>query len=134
MKNKDTILLLLRVLYKDENVIIRHKINKTAIQKTAPYYAMVIKQGIKEGVFTLPFPDEAGEMLMEIIINSNEAISRLILQKSDKTKKLAKIRQRMKMFTHTIEKTLGVHTGAFHGFDVKQVNEILSVISGKKEE
>jgi AcrR family transcriptional regulator len=123
--NRDTIIILLRVLLKDENVLIRQKMNEKTIRGAAPLYAKVIKQGIGEGVFDTPHPDVVGEILMEIIINANEAISRLIIRDLDKKEKLSRINKRMIMFAHTVEKLLGAQTGVFQGFDSGQVKNFL---------
>jgi len=126
MANRDTIFVLLQVLYKDENAVIRQKMNDKSIEQASPLYAKVIKQGTREGVFKTPFPEVAGEIVMEIIINANEAISKLLLQKADRKKKIKLIKNRMDMFVHTIEKILGTAPGAFKGFDIKDIENLLS--------
>jgi AcrR family transcriptional regulator len=127
MSNKDTILILLEVLYKKENVIIRHTMNEKSIQRAAPVYAKAISEGIDRGIFHLPHPAEAGTALMELIISTNEGISKVLISNTSGEEKMSAIKRRVELFSHILEKFLGIPTGTIRGFDLTQVKELLGM-------
>ncbi|MBN1412045.1 MAG: TetR/AcrR family transcriptional regulator [Spirochaetales bacterium] len=120
------VIILLQVLYTDDNVLLRDKINQKSIAKAAPFYSEVIRQGIKEGVFYPVDPDVTGIIIMEIIVNANEAISRIILDSRDSKKAIQRIKERMDMFAFTVEKILGAPEGSFKGYNLEHVKKLFT--------
>jgi hypothetical protein len=55
LDRKAELMALLRVMQKDENVLLRHKLRTQAVQMAAPELAKIIAQGIEEGVFKTAF-------------------------------------------------------------------------------
>ena len=53
MANIDVFVVIIKVLFKDENTIIREKMYRNSVKKTIPLYSTIIKQGIAEGIFLL---------------------------------------------------------------------------------
>ena len=58
---------LLRVWYTDENALVRQKVDAVILAQRAPLLTAIVRQGLQEGVFTTPYPDEAGEIIQSLL-------------------------------------------------------------------
>ncbi len=66
IERKAELLALARVILKDENVLLRHKLLTQRVQMAAPILTEIIVQGIVEGVFETAFVEEAAEIAYAI--------------------------------------------------------------------
>ncbi|GAI82472.1 unnamed protein product [marine sediment metagenome] len=108
MQNIDVFLVTFKVMFRDENTIIRVKMYRRMVDKNTPLFSSIIEQGIKEGVFNNPYPNDAAELLMQIGANLDETIGRLILHENETLKHLAKIMvQKIKLYLDAMERILG---------------------------
>jgi hypothetical protein len=53
-----------RVWYTDSNAIVRQRVAEAIVAQRAPLLAEIVRQGIDEGAFTTPSPEQAGEVFM----------------------------------------------------------------------
>ena len=54
------------VWYADENAIVRHKLYITRIKRLTPWFTQIIQEGIEQGTFTTPYPEEAARMIIAL--------------------------------------------------------------------
>jgi hypothetical protein len=66
---KEYMLAIFRVWYADENAIMRQKMSTATIQRMGPVISQIVKQGIGEGTFSTPFPDQSGEVLLSLMVS-----------------------------------------------------------------
>jgi len=66
IERKDEMITLLRLLQRDENVLLQHKMRMQAIQVLSPELAKIIAQGVKEGVFETESIQDSAEMALAI--------------------------------------------------------------------
>src|SRR4030065_618904 len=64
---KSYLLALLRIWYADENDIVRDKLRASAPQRFGPLLPEIIRQGIREGVLTAAYPDQAGAVVLSLV-------------------------------------------------------------------
>ncbi len=108
MANIEVFLVILKVLYRDENIIMRAKMFRRIAEKLRPLYAAIIRQGIKEGLFNTPDPDEIGDLLIKIGQSLNEKICELILDEEKTPEQLCTIIERkIKLYEAVMERILG---------------------------
>jgi len=69
----------MRIWFADENAIVREKIDDVIVQRRAPLLNAIVRQGIREGVFTTPYPDQAGQVILSITRGMGNAVLRLVL-------------------------------------------------------
>jgi AcrR family transcriptional regulator len=67
MAHKQEVIEAARVWYTDGNAIVRQRVDEAVLKQRAPLLAEIVRQGLQEGVFTTPFPDQAGEVLMALL-------------------------------------------------------------------
>lgn len=66
LANKAFMLELTRVLYRDENTVMRTKIARAGVERIAPLLAEILRQGVAEGVYDVEHPDESAPILLEL--------------------------------------------------------------------
>jgi AcrR family transcriptional regulator len=71
---------LIRVWFADDNAIVREKTDEVFVQRRAPLLKAIVRQGIQEGVFTTPYPDQAGQIILSITRGMGNAELRLVLE------------------------------------------------------
>src|SRR5579863_3175608 len=70
---------LMRVWFADDNAIVREKTDEVIVRRRAPLLNAVVHQGIQEGVFTTPYPDQAGLVILSITRGTGNAVIKLML-------------------------------------------------------
>ncbi len=77
--HKTAVVELLRVWYTDDNVIIRQKVDEAVVEQRAPLLTEIVRQGIREGVFSTSYPDQAGEVMLSLLQGMGNTHARLLL-------------------------------------------------------
>jgi AcrR family transcriptional regulator len=70
---------LMRVWFADENAIVREKTDEVFVQRRAPLLNAIVRQGIQEGVFNTPYPDQAGQIILSITRGAANRVLNLVL-------------------------------------------------------
>lgn len=65
--NRTFLMQLLQTWYSDDNALARQKMLNTSLEHMAPFFTEIIKQGVREGVFSTPYPEVAGEVTINLI-------------------------------------------------------------------
>ena len=69
----------MRIWFADDNAIVREKTDEVIVQRRAPLLNTIVRQGIQEGVFTTPYPDQAGQVILSITRGMGNAVLKLVL-------------------------------------------------------
>jgi AcrR family transcriptional regulator len=69
----------MRIWFADDNAIVREKTNAFFVHRRAPLLNAIVRQGVREGVFTTPYPDQAGQVILSITRGMQDAVLKLIL-------------------------------------------------------
>jgi AcrR family transcriptional regulator len=105
-------LALLRVWFTDDNAIVRQKLRATAIREIAPLLAEIIRQGIQEGVMTVTYPDQVGEVIASLAQDAGETIGALILSFDPERDDMQRVERTVAVYTDAFERVLGVPAGS----------------------
>ena len=131
VENIDLMKMLMKVMYKDENLLLRHKIFRGNFNRLTPEYARVIRQGIEEGRFNTTDPEDLAEIILTWGYTLNEMIVDLLLEADEKPGNLAVIERKLNAFERGMEKLLGAETGSLHMFN-RQMIEAFRPGDGEK--
>ncbi len=108
MENIEVFMVILKVLYRDENIIMRSRMFKRAAEKIGPLFSTIIRQGAEQGLFSTFDPDEIADLLIKIGQNLNERICELILDRTKTPEQLCTIIERKtKLYEAIMERILG---------------------------
>jgi AcrR family transcriptional regulator len=106
------ILVLLRMMYSDENALLRFKTNQRTVELLAPELAPIVQQGIEEGVFNTPFGEDAMKIAFGSTLTFAEELYDVFLnpQKYDNPADLSQ--RRMAAVQDAVERILGAESGS----------------------
>ena len=121
VENMDLMKMLMKVMYKDENLLLRHKIFMGNFRRLTPEYEKVIRQGIEEGCFNTTDPEELAEIILTWGYTLNEMIVGLLLEVDEKPDNLDKIEKKLNAFERGMERLLGAETGSLKMFNRQMI-------------
>jgi AcrR family transcriptional regulator len=101
---------LIRVWFADDNAIVREKTDEVIVQRRAPLLNAIVRQGVQEGVFTTPYPDQAGQVILAITGGMGNEVLKLILayeQEPDALPSIDEIVAASAAMAEAIERVLG---------------------------
>src|SRR5262245_23218097 len=69
----------MRVWFADDNAIVREKFDEVVVRRRAPLLNAIVRQGIQEGSFATPYPDQAGQVILSITRGMGTVVLKLLL-------------------------------------------------------
>ncbi len=124
MAHRREVLELGRVWYTDHNALVRQKVEETVVQQRAPLIAEIVRQGLREGVFTTTHPDQAGEVLLSLLQGMGNTHARLLLslgKESDEQRIVEEIAATHAAYMEAIERVLGIPPNSLYRIDAEAV-------------
>jgi AcrR family transcriptional regulator len=124
---KDYMLALLRVWYSDDNSIIRQKIFAKMRNRVSPAFTRVIRQGIQEGTLSTPYPDQATDVTLYLILGLGDKFGEVILghevgkSQWSAEEKFRIINEAVIAYTDALERVLGASTGSMQLMDADSI-------------
>jgi AcrR family transcriptional regulator len=123
---KTFMLELLRVWLADENAIVRQKMFSTSVKQVTPPLAEIIRQGVKEGVFTTAYPDQISHAIIYILQGLSDTIVDLFIS-NETNPDPQRIENRVTAYTHALsdamERVLGAPSGSLKLIDPDTLKE-----------
>lgn len=112
-KNLALMKMLLKALYNEDNLILRHKILRSRMKMMIPKFAAIIEQGKTEGTFTVDDPQETAELIYTMGLNANETVGQLLLTLQDNPGNMDTIERKLHAYERAMERILGIPEGSF---------------------
>jgi AcrR family transcriptional regulator len=123
--HKADVVTLGRVWYTDDNAIVRQKVDEAVREQRAPLLNEIVRQGIREGAFTIAYPDQAGNVILSLLQGMGNAHAKLLLsidQEPDEQRSIETIVAIHAAYMDAIERVLGVPPHSFYRVDAEAVN------------
>jgi AcrR family transcriptional regulator len=124
IERKAYLIQILRVWYADENAIVRQKVMSSSTRWITPMLGRIIRQGVEEGVFTTPYPDQAGQILLSLFTSFGDTFAGAILESRDGRQTaefLCAVETGLKAHTEALERMLGAPPGSVRIMDTEMV-------------
>ncbi len=115
---KDLILGLMRMWYTEENIIIRQKLQAASLRETPRLLEPIIRQGIAEGVFNTPYPEQAAIILTGLVLNIADSFGELLISPVFDEATYQKTLKLFEAYMDAYERVLGAPAGSLHVFDL----------------
>jgi AcrR family transcriptional regulator len=115
---------LARVWYTDENAIVRQKVDEAVRAQRAPLLVEIVRQGVQEDIFTTPYPDMAGEVVLSLLQGMGNAHASLLFfpkRENDKQFTLKHTIAVYDAYMDAIERVLGAPAGSLPRTDVQAI-------------
>lgn len=120
---KAYLLKLMNVWYADENAIVRQKMMTATIRRISPFFTEAIRQGIREGVLSTPYPDQSGQVLLTIFQGFGETLAELLILNEPQPEDLKRIENTVAAYNDAIVRVLGASPGTLKLVDVEMFAE-----------
>lgn len=133
LEQKASVVALLRVWYTDDNAIVRQKVDEAVFKQRAPLLIEVVRQGVKEGVFTTGYAEQAGEIILLLAQGMGNSHARLLLsfaQAGDERSCIEEIVTTHTAFMDAIERVLGMPSRSLHRTKADVVKVWLAALQG----
>ena len=127
---------LLPVWFADDNAIVRQKVDEATLERRAPLITEIVHQGIREGVFTPMYPDQAGHVVLTLALGVANTLGKLLLspeRERDESQYIGSIIAIYGAYTDAIERVLGAPSGYLHRYDIAAVKQWVATLRGDKE-
>jgi AcrR family transcriptional regulator len=111
------------VIYRDENAIIRHKMNERTVKSLSPILAEIIGQGIEDGAFDVKDPADTAEMIIRFTSAMSEMQAAPFERLGEDPQVMEPILRRAKLYLGAIERILGAPDGSVFVIDRGLVEE-----------
>jgi AcrR family transcriptional regulator len=109
--NKDLIFSFMRVWYTDENALFRNRLYSTRIKWLAPLLTQIIQEGVEEGVFNTPYPDQAARMIIALLEDLGYAIAEILLVEENERFDFSQMVRLGEATADAMERLLGMKSG-----------------------
>ncbi|MBN2548930.1 MAG: TetR/AcrR family transcriptional regulator [Anaerolineales bacterium] len=129
---KDYVLSFLRVWYADENALVRQKMQAATIQRSAPLLAAIVRQGNQEGVFDMPLPDQAGEIVLSLLANFGDAFLSLMYASEQNQDALRRAVQAVAAYNLAMERLLGARPGSLQLIGEETLREWVGTLANSE--
>ncbi len=134
LEHKEFVLTYLRVWYADENAIVRQKLYTARVKRLTPCLEEIISQGVKDGVLTTPYPDQAARMVISLLEDFGYATVELLLSMERSPDDLPRLERIVEACVDALERVLGAPAGCLQRSSHEELSQWLARPSGKKEE
>lgn len=119
--SKELMVMLMKVMYTDQNLIFRYKMFRRNIEIMSPVFAGIIQQGIDEGIFEPVDVEETAKLIFSMGITLNENIVKMLLELDEKPGNLELIEKKIRVAERAIERILGAKSHTIHFADRKTI-------------
>jgi len=133
LENIELIKLYLKVLYKDENIMLRHKIYMSNVDLLVPEFAKIIQQGVEEKVFNTPFPGKAARLIFELAQISSDSTAKFFLEMDENPEIIEKLKKEIDIYEDGIERIIGAKKGSINIVDRRALKNILKKLNMRKD-
>ena len=111
LENIHLIKMMLKILYEDDNLILRYKVYKRNVELIVPEFAKIIEQGVKEKIFNTPYPYETARLFFELGSILGDTMSKFLLELDEKPENMDKMLKDIEVYEDAIERILGAKKG-----------------------
>ena len=112
VSRKEEMLEIYRIIMRDENVLIQHKMQKKTSQMTAKELAYIITEGVEEGIFATTLIPATAEIVVAILDSFSRALGELLLEPEKYNDPITLAEEKGMAVQRAIEQILGAAPGS----------------------
>ena len=130
LENMDRLMPVLKAVFSQENLLLRHKMEARAMALAAPLLARIIVQGQEEGVFDTPSPAQAAETIIHLGHKFSEGNVKRLLRAEARPEALDDLRCRIDFLIDLLERILGAPGGSINRPGEELIRTLVRVLGG----
>lgn len=131
LDRKQLMLDMVRTLYTEDNLRLRYKMRREAINQFAPVVAGIIQQGCDEGLFEAEYPFETAELIIKMAETREEATIAFILAETFDAAQVERIKRQITAYNRSVERILGMSVGSLQLLDDRAIDAWVSALDLK---
>lgn len=108
---KEDLLITARILYQDDNVLLREKLRYNMLSTYSPMLSTIIVQGTDEGFFDVMYPSEIAKVIFALSRNFSEALIHIILSDNQSDDDLLSVKRELAVLNISLTRILGMQEG-----------------------
>lgn len=112
LERKEELLELVRMQMREENILLRHKLQEEMMPVMVFEYAKIIAQGVAEGVFNTPYIEESAEIIVSIMAAFKDAMTDIFLNPDQLENPAEFVLQKYAAMQTAVERVLGAAKGS----------------------
>jgi AcrR family transcriptional regulator len=121
---KSLMMELIKVWYSDENAIARQKMMVMMVEHVMPLFIGIIDQGVREGTFTVSYPEYVSQVIIYLVQPLGDAFARMLLsEEATHDHTLQRAEMMIVAYNEAIERILGAPKGSIHLMDTESLKE-----------
>jgi AcrR family transcriptional regulator len=125
IERRQDVLAALNVWYEDANAVVRQRVAEAILELRAPMLSLIVRQGVREGVFTVAFPEQAGQVVVALLQAMGDAEARMLLvaaAAADQESRINAIVAMHSAYMEAIERLLGAPPDSLERADAEVVS------------
>ncbi len=124
-RNRQAMQMMVRAFWREESVLLRHKLMSWTAERGAALVGPVLKQGKEEGLFDIGDPVGTAELIFQMGNGLSDAMAPLILSVDDHPENIDRLLEKVALYNRAIERILGLSEGAIRFVDARALRDIL---------
>ena len=124
---KSFMLDLFRVWHADANAIMRQKQEAASIKRIAPMLAVIVEQGMDEGVFSTKYPEQFGNLFVGLSHGFEDKLVELLLTDHPPPDALQRLESLIGAYSDSLERILGAPPGSLPLGNIEILKEWLDI-------
>ena len=128
----DYVSLLLRVAYREDGALMREKLKQRTLELMLPLMDEVIANGIHDGVFSLPHPELAGELVLRVSAQFTDEVARILSRVDDEMEMINDILAKLELYRHAVERMLNAPFGSIVLYDMRNLAEVCEGLAKRR--
>ncbi len=126
-ENRRLMMAYAKVFYRDENILLRHSLERSYAERLVPIFAHVIEQGVREGVFDVEDPTETAEVILFLMYGGlGERIGPMLNAVDEHPEYLDVILKKVLAVETAMGRILGIKGGTFKIYDIEAVKRFFA--------
>jgi AcrR family transcriptional regulator len=104
------------VVFRPENLVLYHRVNAASIVVMLPVLTRIIAEGKAEGIFDVPAPEAAAEIILHLGASTHDAVARTIaaLGTEEEAASIEALDERLQFQGIAIDRILGLPDGSLN--------------------
>ncbi len=106
--NPELMMIFLKAMHNNSNILFRHKMHKTGVEKILPEFLKILKQGAAENIFNMDDPEETAEILISIGTTYLDSTGPLMMRIAEEPELIDVIEKKLLAYESSFARLLGI--------------------------
>ncbi len=116
-QNREALMAVVKPLYSNDNLLLRHKMNRRTLEMALPDLTAIIEQGVREGTFNTRDAREAAGTILGLGFALRETNAELFLHMADHPEGWDTLLRKMEFYQDAVERLIGAPEGSLEWID-----------------